>query len=108
MPNVAIPRRILAFVVLVTAFISSLVVFGTLSIALSPFDEPNLYVVPFLPGIALYSLIKLGHPGNVPDNGIAAAFIAAVNALFYAALIIAISSLLLNRKNSPTSPDTHP
>ena len=59
----------------------------TYTIGLSPVDQPNSKVFPFLPGIFLFALSHGFRESSLPNTGLIAFLIATFNACFYMAVV---------------------
>jgi len=70
--------------------IGCLVVYFTYTVGLSPFDEPNSKILPFLPGISLFAASHGFHESSLPNTGPIAFLIAAFNASFYMAIMFLV------------------
>jgi len=90
-------------VVMIAVTLSTAAFFLTYTVAMKPYDQPNVVIAPFSPGFFVYQLLRGFREGPIPD-GIGGVFIAAINALFYGAMVFALYRVFRKYKSHRSHP----
>jgi len=90
-------------VVLIAVTLSTAAFFLTYTVAMTPYDQPNVVIAPFIPGFFVYQLLRGFREGPIPD-GIGGIFIAAINALFYGVMVFALYRIFRKYKSHRSRP----